>query len=252
MMTSVGIAIGIAQGKHGMSSNKDQSTLNLFKTYRFDMTNLNALSLVDTTIIALIPLTLLLSNENWLYPKYSLIDEWIYVGYGYDYLDPTFYSTNYKISRLPWVLLEAIVRGSLPPIAASWILTVGILSLGNIALYFALKITFGRFPALFACIFIAAFTFMHANGGADYHNTLAGALYCLSMLFCARCAQAWFASRDLVFFGASIALTIHTNPVFLNLVPILVAQYLLCYRISHLIWTTFGSAQRVSRVEVPC
>ena len=56
-------------------------------------------------------------------------------------------------------------------------------------LYFALRLTFGRLPALFAGIFIAGLTFMHANGGADYHNTLAGAFYCLSMFFCALYAR---------------------------------------------------------------
>ena len=86
---------------------------------------------------------------------------------------------------------------------------------------------------MFAGIFIAGLTFMHANGGADYHNTLAGAFYCSAMFLCARCARQRFSSRDLVFCGASIALSIHTNPVFINLAPILVAQYWLLYHSHH-------------------
>jgi hypothetical protein len=191
-------------------------------------------SILDAILITSVPFVLLLLNQNWIYTKYSNLDEWMYVGYGYNYLDPAFYTTNYKISRLPWVLTEAIVRGSFPPLASSWILAFGVLALGNIALYFALRIPFGRFPALFACIFLAGFTFMYANGGADYHNTLAGAFYCLAMLFCARCARQRLPLRDLVFFGASIALSIHTNPLFINLAPILFAQYLMCYRADHL------------------
>ena len=191
-------------------------------------------SFIDCVIITLVPLTLLLLNQNWIYARYFNIDEWMYVGYGYSYLDPTFYATNYKISRLPWVLLEALVRGSFPRLASSWILAFGVLALGNIALYFALRIPFGRLPALFAGIFIAGLTFMHANGGADYHNTLAGAFYCLSMFFCARCARQQLPLRDLVFFGAALALAVHTNPLFINLAPILFAQYLLSYRVNHL------------------
>ena len=156
----------------------------------------------------------------------------MYIGFGYNYLDPSFYTTNYKISRLPWVLTEALVRSSFPPRLSSWILAFGVLALGNIAFYFALEAPFGRLPALFAGIFIAGLTFMHANGGADYHNTLAGAFYCLAMLFCARCVRQQFASRDLVFLGASIALSVHTNPVFINLIPVLIAQYVLSYRIN--------------------
>ena len=124
----------------------------------------------------------------------------------------------------PWVLTEALVRGSFPPLLSSWILGFGVLALGNIALYFALRISFGRLPALFAGIFTAGLTFMHANGGADYHNTLAGAFYCLAMLFCAECARRQSALRDLVFFGACIALSVHTNRLFINLVPILFAS----------------------------
>ena len=187
------------------------------------------LSIIDIITILSIPFFLLLINNTWIYAKYANLDEWTYVGYGYDYLDPTFLATNYKISRLPWVLLEALVRGAFPPLISSWILAFGVLALGNIALYFALRIPFGRLPALFAGIFIAGLTFMHANGGADYHNTLAGAFYCFAMLFSARCARQQFSPRDLVFFGASIGLSIHTNPVFINLAPILVAQYLLLY-----------------------
>jgi hypothetical protein len=213
-----------------MSTYKDRITLHLSLIANRKL----SLSLVDSIIITSVPLVLLLLNQNWIYPKYSNLDEWMYVGLGYNYFDPAFYTTNYKISRLPWVLMEAIVRGSFPPLVSSWILAFGVLALGNIALYFALKIPFGRFPALFACIFIAGFTFMYANGGADYHNTLAGAFYCLAMLFCARCAHQRLPLRDLAFFGASIALSIHTNPLFVNLAPILFAQYLMCYRADHL------------------
>jgi hypothetical protein len=158
----------------------------------------------------------------------------MYVAYGYNYFDPNFYATNYKISRLPWVLTEALVRGFFPPSLSSWILAFGILALGNIVFYIALRIFLGRPPALFASIFIAGLTFMHANGGADYHNTLAGAFYCLSMFYCAKCARQELPLRDLVFFGAALALTVHTNPVFINLAPILLAQYLLSYRVIHL------------------
>ena len=218
-----------------MSTYKDKTALRL---PGFANQN-NRISFLDIIIITLVPLTLLLLNQNWIYARYYSIDEWMYVGYGYHYPDPTFYATNYKISRLPWVLLEALVRGSFPSLVSSWMLAFGVLALGNIALYFALKIPFGRLPALFAGIFMAGQTFMHANGGPDYHNTLAGAFYCLSMFLCARCARQGLPLRDLVFFGAALALTVHTNPVFINLAPILLVQYLLSYRVNHLKFPPF-------------
>ncbi|MBV9113237.1 MAG: hypothetical protein JOY67_10495 [Hyphomicrobiales bacterium] len=215
--------------RKSMSTYKDKIAAHLTQLRRGDISEY----FFDCIIITLVPLILLLFNQTWIYAKYSNVDEWMYVGYGYYYWDPFFYATNYKISRLPWVLTEALVRGSFPPLISSWILGFGVLAFGNIILYFALRMPFGRLPALFASIFIAGVTFMHANGGADYHNTLAGAFYCLSMFFCARCARQQFVPRDLIFFGASIALTIHTNIVFINLLPILIGQYWGSYRIHH-------------------
>ncbi|MBV8765791.1 MAG: hypothetical protein JOZ66_12835 [Hyphomicrobiales bacterium] len=212
-----------------MSAYKDKAALRWSEFTWCDF----RLSLGDALIILCVPFTLLLLNQTWTYTRYSFLDEWMYVGYGYNYFDPTFYPLNYKISRLPWVLTEALVRGFFSPLVSSWILACGISGVGSAVLYFALRITFGRLPALCAGIFIAGLTFLHANGGADYHNTLAGAFYCLSMLFAARCARQPLALRDLVFFGAALALTIHTNPVFANLAPILFAQYLLSYRVNH-------------------
>jgi hypothetical protein len=190
---------------------------------------------VDVFIVIFVPFLLVLLNQDWTYAKWYTLDEWIYVGYGYNYLDPTFYATSYKLSRLPWVLAEALVRGSFSPLSASWILTLGVLALGNIALYFALRIPFGRLPALLAGIFMSGLTFMQANGGADYHNTLAGAFYCWSMLLCSKCSER-FNPRNLAFFGVSLGLTVHTNPLFINLSAILLAQYFISYRIK---WSEF-------------
>jgi hypothetical protein len=53
------------------------------------------------------------------------------------------------------------------------------------------------------------------------------------MLFCARSARQASISGDVVFLGAFTALSIHTNPVFTNLAPILVAQYILSYYLDH-------------------
>ena len=190
-----------------------------------------SIQLLDMIIVNSIPFVLAFLNQSWIYAKYFSIDEWVYVGYGYRYLNPTFYEDSYKISRLPWVLTEALVRGAFPPLVSSWILAVGVLALSNTLLYFALRLTFGRLPALLACIFMAGFTFMYANGGADYHNTLAGVFYCLSMFFCALYARWEFRARHLAVLGIAIALTVHTNVVFLNLAPQLIVQYLLAYRI---------------------
>ena len=56
----------------------------------------------------------------------------MYVGYGYNYLDPTFYATNYKISRLPWVLLRRSFGGSFPSLVSSWMLAFGVLALATL------------------------------------------------------------------------------------------------------------------------
>ena len=190
-------------------------------------------TIYDCLIISAIPILFAATNDTWLYPTIGWLDEWFYVGYGINYSDPEFLPGYYKISRLPWVLVEVMARNLFSPVTASWLMVLGCLTVGNVAFYAAIREALGRPPALLAAVFLAAFTPVHASGGADYHNTLAGPLYCVSLLLSTRAARSPGVTFDAFLSGVAIALMLHTNILFVNFLPILTLHYSVSYYARH-------------------
>lgn len=189
--------------------------------------------IIDLLVIWSIPIIQALINETWLHSKVGWLDTWYYIGYGLSYADPLFLNEYYKISRLPWILLQFAVRSVSDGVIASWILQIGTLTLGSTSLYFLFSITLGRLAGYFGAIFFAAYTFGHASGGADYHNALAGPLFALTWWLTIRCAEKERPNGGLIIVGACAAFTIHSNVVFINLIPILAVHYLVAYYERH-------------------
>ncbi len=206
---------------------------NTNKTFLLESDSNKLRAIYDCAIILIIPVLLAAMNDTWLYPTIGWLDEWYYVGYGLNYSDPDFLPQYYKISRLPWILVEVVMRNLFTPAAASWFMILGCLTLGNIAFYAAARDALGRPPALLAAVFLAAFTPIHASGGADYHNTLAGPFYCVSLLFSMRAARSAGPSLDAVFSGVALAIALHSSILFVNFIPILTLHYCVSYYARH-------------------
>ncbi len=181
---------------------------------------------VDLAILWAIPLVQAAINDSWVYSKIGYLDPWIYFGYGLNYADPTFLNDNYKISRLPWVLTEFVTRHIFDGIVASWVLEFSTLALASASLYLLFARTLGRAPAFIATAVFAAFPFAHANAGVDYHNTLAGPLYCLTWWLAIRAVDLGLAPKRLFLVGTTAAATIHSDIVFASLMPVLGLHFL--------------------------
>ncbi|MGM4986932.1 hypothetical protein [Tardiphaga sp. 841_E9_N1_2] len=184
----------------------------------------------DVALICSIPLFQALINSSWMFNSYDWLDPWYYHGYGLSYLWPDFHNDYYKAARLPWIWLEFLVRNFFSPTAASWLLQISLLAAGSSFLYAAFSRLVGRSSAFIAAAFFASNYFAHASGGADYQNTLAGPLFAMSWWMTIRSAQDGYRPLGLFLTGAAFAATVHTNIVFVNLAPILIAQYVFCYR----------------------
>lgn len=191
---------------------------------------LNPVAALDIALICLIPLIQALINSNWMFNSYDWLDPWYYVGYGLNYLWPDFHNDYYKAARLPWIWLEFAVRNIFSPTVSSWILQIGLLAGGASFLYATFSRLVGRPAAFIAAAFFASNYFGHASGGADYQNTLAGPLFALTWYLTVKSAQDGYKPFNLFVTGAAFAATVHTNIVFVNLAPILIAQYIFCYR----------------------
>jgi hypothetical protein len=83
---------------------------------------------LGAALVALSPFLLLLFNTEWFYDPLGWIDTYIFLGYFKHYLDPTFFPYDYKIARLPWILIGYIFNLLLPIVAAQSLLHVLCLS----------------------------------------------------------------------------------------------------------------------------
>jgi hypothetical protein len=185
---------------------------------------LSSTTLGDISILCCIPLLQAAINDGWIYSSVGGFDSWVYFGYGLNYADPNYLDNNYKISRLPWILLEFVSRKVFDPVIASWILQIGSLALGSASLYLLFVRTLDRRSAFLGAAIFAAYPFAHSSGGGDYHNTIAGSLYALTWWLAVRAAG--FSSPLRLFStGGAAALTVHSNIVFVNLLPIVALHY---------------------------
>jgi dolichyl-phosphate-mannose-protein mannosyltransferase len=166
-----------------------------------------------------------LRNDSWIYSPVGWLDAWYYVGFGYEYPKPHFEEWNYKVSRLPWVLAQYSVRSAFDPLPAQYVLQLTSLLGSVLFFFFAFRRLLGEVPALIGAAFLATLTYFHASGGADYHDQMAGPLYAASF-YCLTVAAERNRSDPLAFaYGVLIGTTIHSNILYMNLVPLVSLHY---------------------------
>ncbi len=192
--------------------------------------------LLDFCLLTAIPLVQAMINDTWLFTPAGWLDSWYYLGYGLNYTDPTYLNDYYKVSRLPWILVEFVARGLFSAVVASWVLQIGTLVLGSCSLYLLFSRTLGRSAAFVGAAVFAAFPFGHSSGGADYQNVLAGPLYALTWWLAIRCAELEECRKRLFWVGVTAALTLHSSIVFASLIPVLAGHYVWTYRDTHRTW----------------
>lgn len=166
----------------------------------------------------------------WIFTPNGWIDSWKYVGYGYNFSDPK-YEDCYKISRIPWIYLQYLVRKIGPTLVATYVLQYFCLWLGTFSTYFCVRKLFGNAAALIAALFLSIYPPYLGSGGADYHNTLAGPLYALSFLILTTAAlNEQHVKKWLILFGIVFSMTIHTTMFYVNFVLILAIHFFLVRR----------------------
>jgi len=95
-------------------------------------------------VLSIIPIILALINQEWLFTRAGEVDPWAYVSLGYYYFRDPALSNGYKISRVPWVLIESLIRNLFTPTASAIILTLTFAVLGAIGFYLLVSRFFGK------------------------------------------------------------------------------------------------------------
>jgi hypothetical protein len=182
-------------------------------------------------------------NPSIFYNAIGFIDSYYYVGYGLYYSYPDFLDGYYKASRVPWDLLEFVARQAFRPDTAAFALQFFSFSLMAVCVFCYFRRLISGSNALFVGIFSIFFPLIHDVGGADYHNTISGPLYflTLALLVVAITDQSRIMAGCA---GAAAAMALHTNPLLILLLPSVILQSVALCRTSRLsasfIWTSLG------------
>jgi hypothetical protein len=167
-------------------------------------------------------------------PDLGYVDEWVYVGMAEDYWLTEL--SNYKHSRLTWLLPLAAIARLWPTIDGYLALQAASLALGALSALALLRRIVSPSYALAAGIFAVMSWSFAAVGGATYHNTLALPLVA-TMAF----ALVWAADRgDLkgwMVAGGVGALLVHAN---------LLAGFMLLYFVAVLALWQWAKRRKMS------
>ena len=183
--------------------------LNYFHKTLDQKNSYNAIFLIA---VFCIPISFLFFFQTAFFNGFGWIDSFIYVGYGYNYDDASYLTGYYKVSRLPYVLIQYIFRSIFNTEIVNYILHFTLYSLSA---YLIFKISFKTTANILSAFLIAVSTPLFLvvyNGGADYHNTFSAVLFLATLLYL---ISETTSGKDnklfFVNFGILYALVIHSN-----------------------------------------
>ena len=184
--------------------------------------------------VCLLPLTLLLFNDAWIYDLLGESDSAMYLGYFLNYGQHLWeYEHCYKVSRIPWILAGYGIFQLFTPLTAHFVLAFANLWSFLIVFYLVLRLHTAARYALVATLCLASYTYLHHSGGWYYHNIIAHTFYLLSLYFTFRIdlehgdteARSLFFRKSVMYLllsGFFLATAIHTNNLLVNFIPIIV------------------------------
>jgi hypothetical protein len=196
-----------------------------------------------STVASMLPFLLLFFNTDWFYDPVGWIDTYIFLGYFQHYLDPTFFPGDYKIGRLPWVLVGYAFNTLLPMIPAEIFLHVLCLSTATASMLFLVHRLFRNLAlATFVSVALGFYFAFHGNpaGGWEYHNVPAGALFLILMLFLTRVGLSDVNKYRSTLVGIMTVLCVLTNPLLVNFLPLIFAYYFILRTATH----TFATCRK--------
>ncbi len=185
---------------------------------------------IDAYLLAVltVPLVLLLSNHEWLFPFGQPTDSWLNFTYYFEWgrvHDPALYMT-YKASRISWILKGALAYRLFPPAVAHYVLHLGMFLAAITAFYLIAKRLFDAPVAFLGTLAFATYSQFHSviSFEWDYetHDAIVNLL--LTMLFLLLAARGVRPRWTLFAAGVAGASAIQ-SPYVLGYVPALIFWY---------------------------
>jgi len=163
--------------------------------------------------IILIPLILLLSNQQWFFPMSGGTDAQYNIAYFFDYgRDPGLFY-NYRVVRLSWIIKGWLSYHLFSPIIAHYILSLFELYMSYISFYYIVKILYNKEIAFISSIVFATYTQFQYLPGFDWlyqtHDAVGNTL--LTLLFILLAVKTAYRKSCLILAGCFAASAIQ-NP----------------------------------------
>lgn len=195
------------------------------------MTDMNRVAIwLAPTLIALVPVAIGVVYQDVVFSPIGSLDSYMFVGLGLHYNIPTLYASDYKVTRIPWIMVEYWFRHLLSPLAAQYTIQYLVHAALGLGFYFSLRRALGIAPAFLGSIFLLSYTELYSASPADYMNTFAAVLYVLTFWLVSRAAQQRSPYGTYAAAGATFACTVYTNTYFGLFTPMLVGHAIMLRR----------------------
>ena len=179
-------------------------------------------------LVILIPLLLLLSNHEWLFPYGDATDAWLNYAffYGYGHNHSLFFS--YKASRLDWIVKGALLHRLFPPLTAYYLMCFSIFYTCTISFYYIAKNFFTRQIATISALMFSTYSQFISGISFEWdyntHNSIANLN--LALLFLVLAAKRKSYQLFLVLSGFFCACSFQSTYTVIAL-PALITIYLI-------------------------
>jgi hypothetical protein len=168
--------------------------------------------------VALLPLVVLLRQDNSLFAAPHNIDSWLYLGYFRNLFEyKQVYRATYYGSRLSWILPGWTAHAWLGPLIGSYVLHLAVHLTATLSLFEILRRSIAIRAAFLATFVFSVSPQLNAATGSDYIDG-AGIAYCLLGMALLTSPERPRA-RTLIAGGAALAACVYTNLFWIALMP---------------------------------
>jgi hypothetical protein len=183
-------------------------------------------------VIAFVPFYILAVSSNWIFSPPQSIDPWVYHGFFrnlQEYKADLFPGTYYG-SRLSWILPGYVAYRFLPPLAANYVLHLGLWYTASFALYYAVRRTAGRQAGLVAAVLLGSYIHFLYAVGSDYVDGPANVYLLLCFALLTAAADDGRKRLAPAFAGAAFAAVVYTNLFTILFAPVVALYFALLAR----------------------
>ncbi len=177
--------------------------------------------------LTFIPIILALVNQEWMFTRAGENDPWAYISLGYFYYkDPTLGTASYKVSRVPWVLVESLIRNLFTPTTAAIVLTLIFIIPASIGFYLLVSRFFNKEVGFISAALLSTYSYYMVNRASDYHNAAGSLFFIWSLYFLTLAVQSknrqrwWFLAC-----GVLYGLAVHSELFLLGCFPAMIVQF---------------------------